>query len=70
MIDVSRQFGQCDLCKKTITGNNKETILMLRANYIKMDVKTYTLEYVLCEECKKKFEQWINYNMRKGDDTT
>jgi len=45
--------------------------MMLRANYIENDRRAYTLEYTLCGDCAKEFNEWINKKMkRKEVDTT
>ena len=68
---MSRQFGPCDLCRKDIPGKTAETVMMLRANYIENDRRAYTLEYTLCGDCAKEFNEWINKKMkRKEVDTT
>lgn len=58
-------YGECDRCGSDIFKHERDPILTVRATTIKFDVESYTLQYMLCPRCRKKFENWI---IGKGDD--
>lgn len=60
-------IGTCDRCGCEIPKKENERYFMLKGTNIIFERETYALHYLLCGECRNKFDKWMNV---KGVDTT
>ena len=65
-------IGQCDRCGKDILAQTNTSYSLLKLKNYRIDIETYQLQMLLCEDCRKDLHKWMSKKIpiEKGDDTT
>lgn len=60
------KMGDCDRCGRAIPKKQDGIFMMLKATSIRFGAEAYSLQCMLCPDCRTDFEKWI---INKGDNT-